>query len=202
MPKSSGADGDPVLDLIREWDEATAALAAAQAELRSRWQRAPSRVRQWKGVYVGHGIGFEGRPIALRVRDPSVVEEAYRKGLANARSEGETLRLAEQRAHALDELDKMRRAEQIALEAAELPFGPDGEEAFWEPYFDRIDAAARAVAETPATSLDGLLAKLALAARVTREALAENPEGEPAGFTFAHQLVLSAADDAERLKAG
>lgn len=191
---------DPVLRRIREWDEANLALAAKQAELLSRWDRVPRRIREWKGVYLGHGVGFEGEPIPLRVRDAGLVEEVFGKRLAQARTEGETLRLAGQRARALDELHEMRQAERIALEAAELPFDPDGEAAFWEPYLSRIEAAASAVAETRAASLNGLFAKLALAARLTREAQAENPDGEPAGFALAHRLVLSAADDAERLK--
>ena len=193
---------DPAIAAVNEWYEARRAYLAHHADVEVIHQRLPEHIRKGS-VYLGEHQLPAGSTVPESARAGWVIDKHFseRGSRLHTKAERAALELGRRDAHAA--LRRLNAEEGPAYRSVGMPYAPKDADDYWEPWFERIDRAEDRIEATPATTSEGVFAKIRHVADFVRLHHSDRDGGlEHDELEHEDRTVLAMAAGLERLVGG
>jgi hypothetical protein len=203
IPLSANASiADPVIELIAEWRRVCDESDRHLSDLDRRYDTIPESIRDWPGVHVGTWTSLV-EPVGdtpIYERTEARVIEHY--GMFNPGKSPEEIADRERKQDkAIAEIRRHRAELNQAYRDAGLPYTPDTSDEYTSVFVDRVWDMAERIEKTPPRTIEGVHAKLKVAA-----SLIDRTHGPYGGgpcnrdkLEIEDRFVMNAVDDLDRL---
>lgn len=197
---------DPAIAAVNEWYAAEAALAKEDARIEALRKRLPEDVRDWCGVPFGTRRCPDGVMRPYFARTEFMINEQYVRLQALTITPKAKAGLEKGRDGAIAELRRMRAREKAAYRAVGMPFAARDEDEYLESWWRRSSDAEQVILSTPAVTIEGVHAKMRVAAILCRTVNCD-PSGrfmeeDERQLDLDQRIFLVACRDLERVTGG
>ena len=159
---------DPVIGLVQEWYRVRAAYDRERERVDALRDQLPGMFKNWPGILVETRTSYVrdhsmyGVPRHIYVRTEETAREYFDQRRRGVRSVERKQEVDRTRDAIIGALRKYHDTKWAEYQRIGIPDGPTGEEeeAYWGPWFRRLDAAEDAIWKSPATTIEGVLAKV------------------------------------------